>query len=749
MYQPVNRETSDQPPIESNKSHLVTSLGVESNEPGKWRHEPRGVREDGSRPNRLSWLIKLNLVASLLCLAGAVGFISWLWWAPHHDARWREWVLTPNRLQLSVTLAGVVIRTAVGVLAGLATAMIASVAVERRGVRLHAVAQTSVARFSSDGPLSLVSLALRGSSFDGVVRLVIMLLAVTTIAAQFSSSLLVSDFEERRVVSFTRPELNAYTLMRRDHSREGLAEAVAGYAYNYWYQRPRFAETFAEFNEPPAEGEGLDDTGPSVRAFLPVASQEVRESLLEFQGMARVMDSRVICMRPELTNLSVCKTEGYNISASLCGSVRLDRTVAAAKAGLDWSDDMNFNFSCPITGLGNDYTWQICGERYLEWTNFEWSLYNNSRTTAVRLLWDAGKIQWSSVTRNATATELNTTTSGPWTRKSLHISNPDSNDGYYAKEADISFQMTMCASFLVSKDSIQYLNVSASSSSNRTEQTYKWNVADEVYNTSDVRLQLGAVKDASHLSHGDRQILTISRDSLEASTAEAREGVHWQKYDGSPAWVWFYGRLRDFKRTSPKSIVFCPDCTSQEWTDAGTAEVIYTRLFEDTIADTGSPARALQVVDFTRTRAVYYDFMSIYSPNLDAPGADTAGFVMYQPTLIPWRFRGYAILMSTLLVFLVAFTAAAVLFRPTQFSFPENAWHTVAQISKSPELSSLLRESAMATDDEVERLDSQSGTPRFVVRDGVFVRASGLDSGMEMEAGQSRSRLTRPGPGYE
>ncbi|KAJ0311070.1 hypothetical protein COL516b_001773 [Colletotrichum fioriniae] len=724
MYQPLDRDTADQSPLNCNKSQqpgqirpVQTQHGVASLKPKRTSKRP---------PKRLSPFLKFSLVASLLFLAGAVAFISWLWWAPHEDVRWRKWVLAPNRLQLSITLSAVVIRTAIGILATAATAMIASVAVERRGVYLQDIAQVSVARCSSDGPLSLSLLALTSSSLQPLVRLILALLAITTIAAQFTSTLLVADLEQRRVVTFPDSVSNAYTFIAGNLSSGRPPEAVSGYAHNYWIQRPRLTETFAEYTGPASDGEGLDDTGPTVRAFLPVASQQERESLVEFQGMARVLDTRFICMRPELSNVRPCNgTDGVDI----CGSIRLDPTVdASAAAGLTWTDEMNFNFSCPVTGyMGNQYDWQICAYETLNWTSFDWSLRNTSRMTTMRIVWDAGRIQgnMSSDSLKSTVKALSSTGSGPWTRESLHIRLIDSDtvgkDHY--------------------PDSIQYLNVSATSSSNRTEPTYEWDVEREVYNTSAVRKQLGAVKDGSSLSHEDRQVLSISEDSLESAVTDARDGSKWQQYAADRSLEWFFDRVT-YARMPSMPIAFCHNCAPNLDSQDGTSDVVYERLFGDTIDETGSPARAMQAVYFTLARLVYYDFLSAFSSNTAAPGMDTADVVTFELTSIPWRFRGYLAVVGILIIFLASFAAAVVLFRSTWYSLPENAWHTVAQISESPELADLLHGARVATDDDIVRLAKASKSQRFVVRDGVFTQASGADLDMELESNQSRRRLT-------
>lgn len=128
----------------------------------------------------------------------------------------------PESATTSITLASIAIRAAVGTIATVATAMIASVAAERRGVQLHAVSQVSIARFSNSGPLSLGLLALRGSALDPVIRLIVALLILSTLAAQFTSTLFVSGLEHGQVRSFPRTVPHAYAL-------EGDSQWVSSY----------------------------------------------------------------------------------------------------------------------------------------------------------------------------------------------------------------------------------------------------------------------------------------------------------------------------------------------------------------------------------------------------------------------------------------------------------------------------------------------------------------------------------------
>lgn len=68
---------------------------------------------------------------------------------------------------------------------------------------------------------------------------------------------------------------------------------------NYWASPPASFHSFAEWAENPKETlNSVKDTGPSLRAFLPILSPETRTSLKTYEGIGDVFDTRVFCSRP-------------------------------------------------------------------------------------------------------------------------------------------------------------------------------------------------------------------------------------------------------------------------------------------------------------------------------------------------------------------------------------------------------------------------------------------------------------------
>lgn len=62
---------------------------------------------------------------------------------------------------------------------------------------------------------------------------------------------------------------------------------------------------FAEDVEGPYDNarDDISDTGPSQGAFLPFDDSDDVSTMHMYQGPVRVLDTRVVCVRPNITNL--------------------------------------------------------------------------------------------------------------------------------------------------------------------------------------------------------------------------------------------------------------------------------------------------------------------------------------------------------------------------------------------------------------------------------------------------------------
>ncbi|KAH9234131.1 hypothetical protein K456DRAFT_1723771 [Colletotrichum gloeosporioides 23] len=396
MYQPLQDHTPDQRAAtpdqldddQYDRSKLKEDNPVTSATAATSTKSPDDVQK---QPARLGLMLKLSMALSFTALAFAVVFISWLWFASVDDALWRGWALAPNRLSLSVTITSLVIRAAVGALSASATSMAASAAVERRGVRLPAVARVSMARFASASSLSLANLALQGSILESLVRILVLFLLLTTLISQFTSTLLFADLEQRRIVSFPQIPLSAYCPVALDGADASSDPILSHRPSDYWREKPRLSETYAEYTEPSLKADGVDDTGPTIRAFLPFMSQEARETLQEFYGVTKIVDSRITCVRPRVSNLRLSgSSEGIVVS----GTARIDGLALEDALGSMYP--VSADFSCQsMSPVEPGYVWQVCPFTNLTWNNIEdtFNDVNSSMSRHASILWNAGNLE--------------------------------------------------------------------------------------------------------------------------------------------------------------------------------------------------------------------------------------------------------------------------------------------------------------------------------------------------------------------
>jgi hypothetical protein len=84
-----------------------------------------------------------------------------------------------------------------------------------------------------------------------------------------------------------------------------ISGIISPIGYFKWNVGVRQYPIFAEYAEGMVENgsAGISDTGLTIRAFLPIDDQGNRSSIHVYNGPATVVDSRVVCVRPNITNL--------------------------------------------------------------------------------------------------------------------------------------------------------------------------------------------------------------------------------------------------------------------------------------------------------------------------------------------------------------------------------------------------------------------------------------------------------------
>ena len=267
-------------------------------------------------------------VLSILLLVAAVGVLTWIWFGNTEAEDWRLLLLGPYNT-LFITITSVAIRFSIASLAWIATSMFASVLVERHGVRADKIAEASMARYTG----SLFSLLFGGFGSRSWLGLLLSLQAIVAVSSQFTSTILFSDFRPVSFPGFATVASIKYNVIggktfedqksqRNRPTLEGTTELWLTLKDKLNLETaltPSRFEAFAEYSEP--EGrlfrDDVDDTGPIWRAFLPfdVDGAVLGSRLQQYSGLTKIHDFRTICIRPNISNLSLANTAAVNPAA--------------------------------------------------------------------------------------------------------------------------------------------------------------------------------------------------------------------------------------------------------------------------------------------------------------------------------------------------------------------------------------------------------------------------------------------------
>ncbi|PVH72049.1 hypothetical protein DL98DRAFT_660275 [Cadophora sp. DSE1049] len=238
------------------------------------------------------------LIISTISMLASMGFVSFLWFADDSNLTWRDLAFS-NNMNRVVVLVSLIMSISFLSQAGIATSMLASLAVEVTGTPLPHLAPVSALRNFNSGPQSLAYYLLRPSSLRRggpkkhlLAPILLTLLILTTFLSQLVSFVLLSDINIGLVPGRTVPEFIMTSFDRG---------SVSKFDTSAWFKKPFSYTAFADYTVKPKSNSRsrVTDTGVSLRALLPVTQREDRVSLQEYQGSATVLDTRVVCVSPD------------------------------------------------------------------------------------------------------------------------------------------------------------------------------------------------------------------------------------------------------------------------------------------------------------------------------------------------------------------------------------------------------------------------------------------------------------------
>lgn len=333
----------------------------DNNNDSHHRHDRSGL------VSRLGKVSTVVLVSSFALYLGCLAFLTFLWAADTNNAVWRRIVLAGWTTR-SVTILSLVLRSTAASQAMTCTSMLAAVLLQAYAVPLPTSAAVSIMRFDNTGPWSLLN-SMRAERYYGSVwmALPIVLLSFTTAALQFTSTILLSQVGRANLPVSTSVPQTYYGVDPNGLSFRSQLSGVQSYVDTTPTGYPAFAEWVANATVPgttefaPDSRPGMKDTGTVIRAFLPIGNNDNRSRLMDYQGFATVVDMRVVCMLPNLTNVAYSSRDGYRISG-LVGPEEYPRGSLGQLTSGSGSSSMSFD--CPFEAAnGNvsssDISWPL------------------------------------------------------------------------------------------------------------------------------------------------------------------------------------------------------------------------------------------------------------------------------------------------------------------------------------------------------------------------------------------------------
>ncbi|MBE3048959.1 hypothetical protein IMZ48_41965, partial [Candidatus Bathyarchaeota archaeon] len=560
-----------------------------------------------------------------------------------------------------VTIRTAIMRATIALQASSLTAMLASIILEAVGTPLSQAPFYSIVRALDASPRNLLSSAvLRPKTLlSSLVSTLIMIEILLTIASQFLSTILVSDFADG-----TFANMNNLTEVN----------TMGGFILTQtpWWVVPHTSiQAFAEISEPFTEGPDFHDTGHTYRAFLPFEEKAERTTLRHFQGHVPIMDQRVLCARPSLTNLTIRASQ--SIPLHLSGKITIDTDSYPMLQETRKQPELSFACELPSQWSKLGASEGESGGTSLCLANMgkNWTVLLEDTLVDPAFLTPEGSLPMGYVPEASTMfivldvldidailVTYNALVQAPGTGLSVEIAR---NDGLWdiltGEEATEVLRATSCITNLGS----QTFRAEMRSSRDPVEPEIPWDIGTTTYNIEAASRLLGASRKPEALE--DRGVLKLSPKS------------QWQLLDlETDLHVWYFARSlfgsmlssRNTEHDVDYGVVFCNSQTRAHGT--------HESLFQNTLHSTGSPALAFQAALARIHQMSYYEAFQ-------QPNSTEASTSFSTSALIPSRWTGFiaaAVLTATHLT--VVGIVTVLFLRSTSHSLLGNHWQVVSQV---------------------------------------------------------------------
>ncbi|EQB58727.1 hypothetical protein CGLO_00985 [Colletotrichum gloeosporioides Cg-14] len=519
------------------------------------------------------------------------------------------------------------------------------------------------------------------------------------------------------------------------------------YGSKVWHSAPGTYFRFAEHSRiSTRQSDDFEDTGRLLRAFLPFINEESRMRLRHYDGPATVIDSRVVCHRPVLSNVTFSYSSesfddnNYLSDVFIRGNLTFNVDGNEQSSPLEYLEGGPWSFNCvaPTKHNNTALNWQasICSlnggalapgallstPRLVPGVIFQLtSLFLVFNSTGVGDDWrksvqEHGAENPETHLWDSTVNELglDSSTDGVWTR---------------FEPADDTIGMAASACFTNFGASVE--DVKMSSTTNGIQRSVSWDRSVSQYDTDGVRIQYHSVDDTT-MSHEERGILHLEWKDVWDLDPITRTGSD----DDYLAITGFFGVASDLP-----FVVRGPLNITDELNPCGTLQVggystravhyAHASLFQNVIRETGSLPEALQELFTILEQMKYYEELPYYNVG------STATFILAEEKLIPVRWLGFGIVISIIGIHFGLLITTMILFlRLTRSSYLGNIWMSLSQVF-SPETAHIIQEGTETKDGELEDVMSKVTTGSEVevgppLRRRVWVKANEMNGRKEL-----------------
>jgi hypothetical protein len=702
---------------------------------------------------KLGLLATCTLSIGLTLILASLGFLWFLWLANDENELWRA-IINRNWVTKAIALASLAIRQSVSFHASAATAMIAGLALERMIVLLLNLASVSTTRNANGGPYMLLWWLWKAFRFNPnrwktvFLPLLITFLASTTLLVQLTSFALLSDVD--LVIARASSETRSFQT-HFEYNRNGTIPIVTH--GSTWSQQLQSYVSFAEYHEQPSGNliDGVDDTGLTLRAFLPIVNQQTRSMTASWDGLAAVLDARTVCIRPALLEPRVHYADqalgfetGFTIDLGSHSPEELGlEAISAPLSGCPFGNCPEAT-ACyvPLTAVESSGHYQSNQTHSSQWR----LVVCQPSSDAAQTLWtlqSAFQVPGQGVRRAALGGEPNysfgnaylvvNVSSGSeadWANAipgedpnlgifrgsgtspvgySIHGQKNEWYDLIFSEDATLNLSVSVCYTAFDTAD----LHVQIESSGNHSDITPSWNITTQAFDYSDIRAQFGQdLGDGSVTYSNDwisRNIMTLEKRASWVPEPDFGDYVVPRNRITETNWITDYANMAGSLQSNAFDYLPGSNWTRFLWQNYQVpnlwnaqlsydyADTSLTGLVQEILQTGGSLAFAMQSVVTVLSELAYYQQLQQLN------GISNVTTSPYVQASAPVRKRGL-ISVTTLLgvhILIVFCFILPIFLWQTKISTLGNAWQAVAQLIDS-KTKPILDNAALATDSQAE-----------------------------------------------